>query len=66
MIPNPVKMDSQNFQCAITGISRLVDELVLFGRKSSSDMKESPVNGNTILNMFSEWLFEASVINKPG
>lgn len=48
------------------GISKLVDEFLLFGRRSNIEQSESPINGNTLLNMFSEWLFPAATVTKAG
>lgn len=44
----------------------MVDEFILFGRRNESALLDSPINGNTILNMFSAWLFPAAAMFKSG
>jgi hypothetical protein len=69
LIQNPIKMESaQNFFVAVCGISKLIDEFLNFGRRGSekNGILESPVNGNTILNMFGEWIFASAAHNKAG
>lgn len=48
----------------------MINVFLLFGRKGIEKEKdtyqESPVNGNTLLNMFGDWLFPAAAMFKSG
>ncbi|KAJ3271069.1 hypothetical protein HDV01_007082 [Terramyces sp. JEL0728] len=68
MIQNPVELESLNFQTAIYGLSKLVDEIHAFDVDipEKITITESIVNGNTLLRMFGEWLFDAAAASKPG
>ena len=43
----------------------MVDVFLLFGAENGSEL-ESPINGNTLLNMFGGWLFPAAAMFKSG
>ncbi|KAJ3218180.1 hypothetical protein HDU67_006442 [Dinochytrium kinnereticum] len=67
IIGNVNAVDSpQNFEVAILGLARIVDAYHSIGstteRNSSS---ASPPDGNTILDMFGDWLFEAILRPSP-
>ncbi|KAJ3060966.1 hypothetical protein HK102_009301, partial [Quaeritorhiza haematococci] len=69
MIGNPNWLSAHNFDVAVMGISKVVDE---FHRIGTTVDKSDPVqastsvpDGNTLLNMFGEWLFEACTKPAP-
>lgn len=68
MIQNPVLLEPLNFISAINGISKLVDAFLDFGKFTigKNESSDSPINGNTLLNMFGEWLFDSAAITKSG
>ncbi|KAJ3171864.1 hypothetical protein HK101_011215 [Irineochytrium annulatum] len=55
---------AQNFEVAMTGVSRVVDAFHSIGMTMSNDIakltRASVPDGNTLLNMFGGWLFEAT------
>nr|CAG8510797.1 3940_t:CDS:10 [Entrophospora candida] len=71
LVNNPCVLPSPNFSLAISGIARIVDSFLMIGslnnqRPTIKDTETSHAyltpDGNTILNMFGRWLFQACSI----
>ncbi|EGF76898.1 hypothetical protein BATDEDRAFT_92176 [Batrachochytrium dendrobatidis JAM81] len=61
MIGNPCALSCRNFVVAITGLSKSISLLYSIDAGSNG-----MVDGNTILNMFGEWLFQAAMMHEVG
>ncbi|KAF0561745.1 rap/ran GTPase-activating protein [Gigaspora margarita] len=76
LINNPCTLLSSNFSLAISGIGKIIEAFQLIGlqnifKSSHQDFFQdtgsffSIPDGNTLLNMFGPWLFQACMMNRP-
>ncbi|KAH6589779.1 hypothetical protein BASA61_005506 [Batrachochytrium salamandrivorans] len=70
VISDPCKLSARNFQVAITGLSKLISLLNSVDAQSPSSVNGKyicrRIDGNTILNMFGEWIFQAANMDEIG
>ncbi|RIA84468.1 hypothetical protein C1645_832213 [Glomus cerebriforme] len=72
LINNPCTLPSTNFISALSGIGRIIESFQTIGqtnvqKTAQKDIESSFMSipdGNTILNMFGSWLFQACSINR--
>lgn len=57
---------AQNFFAAFCGVEVLVQQYLRIGNSDASKKRVLPPDGNTILHIFGQWLFEALQLDRPG